>query len=458
MSYSLQARALLIASIVLAIFLIATGIILDQAFRDSAEAALRESLRGYAETLEMRVENDHLEGLKNLPQTLGERLIQPNSGLYATLFRLPQNEPVWVSESAKNITIPWPSFTEFWTAQIEPIPLSDGAPLYVFSMYVEYRPPKRRPIRYLLQIGEVLDEKQSYYYSRIIHVRYALWRWFGGAALFLLALQVLILRKSFSPLRQVVRDLHRIETGQTERLQGNYPQELHKLTQNLNALLDQADARLTRYRNALGDLAHSLKTPLAVLRGTLESTMMKSDTQVRESIERMNYLIEYHLKRAAAAGYNSPLAPAINVLDKVQEVVSALNKVYAEKNIVCHVQIESGLLFRGDEGDLLEILGNLIENAYKWAHTQVRLSAQRSEQGPIEIHIEDDGPGISPEVISRLLKRGERADPATPGHGLGLAIVSSILQTYGGTLHIHKSALGGALLLVQDLGTTHSSS
>lgn len=453
MSYSLQARALLIGSLVLALFLGVVGLVLDQAFEDSAEAAMRDGLEAYAETLKAAIENDHLDGLKTLPQTLADRLGQPNSGLYAALFRQTDRKREWLSDSAKDLEIPWPPLPEFWTTHFNPIQLQDGTSLYVLSANLLSERGKSRPVHYLLQIAETLDDKQSYYYHRMNGVRRDLWRWFGAAAVLLLLLQALILRRSFAPLRRVAKDLRRLEAGRADRLTGAYPRELHGLTENLNALLDQAETHLARYRDALGDLAHSLKTPLAVLHGALEGGGGCDDARgvAREQVERMNRIIDYQLKRAAASG-RSHLAQPVVVADKARQIVSALNKVFADKGITCRADIDPDLVFRGDEGDLLEILGNLAENAYKWGHGQVVLGARLSDADLLEIRVDDDGPGIPGDLAERLLKRGERADPTVPGHGLGLAIVGSIVRAYGGRLAIETSPLGGAAVIVRDLG------
>jgi two-component system sensor histidine kinase PhoQ len=125
-------------------------------------------------------------------------------------------------------------------------------------------------------------------------------------------------------------------------------------------------------------------------------------------------------------------------------VISALHKVYAEKSVQCRIGIEPSLVFRGDEGDLLEILGNLTDNAFKWAHSQVAVHAVSDDEHGLELTVEDDGPGIDPDLAGRLPQRWRRADPTAPGHGLGLAIVASIVSAYGGVLRIDTSRLGGA--------------
>lgn len=453
MSYSLQARALLIASLVLAAFLGGTGVVLNQAFRDSAEAAMRDGLEAYAETLEAAIRKDHLAGLQTLPQTLDEKLSEPDSGLYANLIRRSDNRREWVSSSAKELNIPWPTLAEFWTARLDPVQLPTGKSLYILSVNLLYQKPRSRvATHYILQVAETLDDKESYYYSRVNQVRRRLWRWFGVTAAGLLLLQALILRRSFAPLRRVEADLRRIEAGRADRLSGSYPRELHGLTGNLNALLDQADSHLTRYRDALGDLAHSLKTPLAVLRGALAEGAGDGSARAvaQEQIDRMNRIIEYQLKRAAASG-RSHLTPPIAVADRANQVIGALHKVYAGKHIECLAAIGASLTFRGDEGDLLEILGNLLDNAFKWCRTRVQLSADCESDGRLQLQVEDDGPGIPAELAERLLQRGQRADPAVPGHGLGLAIVGSIACAYGGRLTIDRSPIGGARIRVMDL-------
>ncbi|MGZ8217763.1 ATP-binding protein [Methylomagnum sp.] len=452
--YSLQARALLIASAVLALFLFATGLVLDEAFEDSAEAVMRDRMQGYADILKASIETDHLDGLKTLPQTLNDRFTQPGSGLYAIVTRQNSSTPEWLSDSAKDIEIPWPALPEFWTARLDPMEMPNGTQLYVLSVKVAYLKPKARtPVVHRLQIAETLDDKESYYYHQMNEVRRKLWRWFGAAALALLLLQVVILRRTLAPLRRVAADIRSIEAGRTERLTGHYPRELHGLTDNLNALLDQAESHLARYRHALGDLAHSLKTPLAVLRGALPESAPDAENKAvaAEQIERMNRIIEYQLKRAAASG-RSHLAPPVAVSEKARQIISALGKVYADKRIACRMEVSSELVFRGDEGDLLEILGNLAENAFKWSRGRVELGARVAENGGLELRIEDDGPGIPDDLADRLLKRGERADPTVPGHGLGLAIVNSIVRAYGGRLTIEKSPLGGAAIVVRELG------
>jgi two-component system sensor histidine kinase PhoQ len=245
-----------------------------------------------------------------------------------------------------------------------------------------------------------------------------------------------------------------METGRTQTLHGRYPAELQPLADNLNTLLVNARAHLERYRDALGNLAHSLKTPLAVLRATVEAKTPVEELRMvtQEQLQNMNDIVEYQLQRAAVAGRTALSAP-LPVAPTAQKILSALGKVYGSKSIRAELDISSDVIFHGDEGDLLEVLGNLADNAFKWAKARVCIEAHNEsgdKSGPrFTLRVEDDGPGIEPDQVSLVRARGARADAATPGHGLGLAMVQEVVQLYGGVLEISRSPLGGAAVEVR---------
>lgn len=447
MTDSLQARALLVVSIVVAAFLGATGLVLDRAFRDSALAATRDRLQGHVYALLASAEPGP-NGVLRVPETqLDPRFSQPGSGLYGEFAHGPRKLD-WRSASAVGIDIPRTAVPPLGSIRVGQVRLSDGSSVFVASLSVLWQESKKKSVRYVFRVAE----SSASFTHQVDQFRRSLWHWLGGAAAVLLLLQALVMRWGFSPLRRVAADLAAIEAGQSARLSGRYPRELRALTDNLNALLDSASSHLGRYRDALGDLAHSLKTPLAVLRGSLQSDTpdLEALHLARQQIQNMNQIVEYQLKRAAASG-RSQLATPIEVAPKVKQVVSALNKVYADKGVDCQVSIPAGLVFRGDEGDLLEILGNLSDNAYKWCKGRVMIKAIGLPAGRMELRVEDDGPGISADMAAKVQQRGERADSSVPGHGLGLAIVNTIAGTYGGRLLVERSTLGGAALIVRDL-------
>jgi two-component system sensor histidine kinase PhoQ len=237
----------------------------------------------------------------------------------------------------------------------------------------------------------------------------------------------------------VAQEVRRVESGEQAAILGAYPEELTGLTGNLNTLIQQERVRQTRYREALSFLAHSLKTPLAVLRGAL-SEPLELPAEVERQVRRMDDIVQYQLARAAAGGTGRfvPLLPLAPVLDRM---VEALRKVYAGKGVRFELDGPGDLAWRIDEGDLFEMLGNLMDNAAKWARQQVRVRLAR-EVDRLVIVVEDDGPGFTD--TESVLKLHVRADERVPGHGVGLAVVNDLVASARGELALARSPLGGA--------------
>ncbi|HHQ13948.1 MAG TPA: hypothetical protein ENK16_02875, partial [Chromatiales bacterium] len=276
--------------------------------------------------------------------------------------------------------------------------------------------------------------------------------WLGGAALLLLLLQTAMLVWILKPLRQVATELQAVEAGRQKQLEGNYPRELRPLTENLNGLLRSSRARLRRYRNGLADLAHSLKTPLAVLRSSAETLPDEHRTTVSEQIRRMSDTVDYHLQRAATSG-RSPLSVPVQVRPEVARIVASLQKVYHDRSLEIDIAVEPDTVFIGEPGDLIQILGNLGDNACKWARHRVQIEARNVTEADkrqrLVLAIDDDGPGIPDELRETVTDRGVRADSRTPGQGIGLAVVREmVVEVYGGRLEISRSDGGGTRIEV----------
>jgi two-component system sensor histidine kinase PhoQ len=297
-------------------------------------------------------------------------------------------------------------------------------------------------------------ERLDVYEAQIHQFRRSLFLWLAVATLLLLAIQALILRWVSTPLRRLARNLSEMEAGRAQLLRGRYPTELQPLVDNLNALLADARAHLQRYRDALGNLAHSLKTPLAVLRSSVEANAPAEELRVvvQEQWQRMNEIVDHRLQRAAVAG-RTALGISLPVAPAVRKVLDALDKVYAGKTVHAEIDIAPEVVFRGDEGDLLEVVGNLADNAYKWARSRVLLHAHNEPAGrsgrEFTLRVEDDGPGIPPDQVEHVRERGVRGDATMPGHGLGIAVVQEMAELYGGELMISRSPLGGAAVEVR---------
>ena len=447
---SLRNRLLLVSAAVLAGFLGLTGLALDRAFSTSAESALRERLQGHLYAL-LAAADLNLQNQLELPVELPEpRFNLIGSGLMAEV-RNATGMTVWRSRSAlgtefEELTTGAPPGERVFT------PLDDGKSTarLMLSFATRWEGSEPQPRVYVFHVAERLDEHQA----QIRQFRRGLFGWLAAATVLLLVVQAMILRWGLAPLRRVAQDLSEIEAGRAQALSGRYPTELQALIDNLNALLANTRAHLQRYRDTLGNLAHSLKTPLAVLRGSVEAKTPVEElrTVAQEQLQNMNEIVEYQLQRAAAAGRTALSAP-LPVVPVARKIVAALEKVYAAKSLRVETAIAAAVMFRGDEGDLLEILGNIADNAFKWAHSRVRIEARNETGGPsglrFSLRVEDDGPGIPDDQLQRVRARGARADATTPGHGLGLAVAQEMAELYGGELIISRSSLGGAAVEVR---------
>lgn len=444
MTLSLNARLLLASSVVLAGFLGATGFVLDRAFQASTEAALRDRLQGHLYALLAASDLDK-RGFLQLPAELPDpRFSLIGSGLYAEVVNS-TGTPVWRSKSLLGSNLAFAKTPSLGQREFSKLTGDKEVPLLSLSFTVSWEAAAQGERRYTYRAAESL----SSFNAEVNRFRRSLWGWLAGAAFLLLGVQSLVLRWSLAPLRRVSADLRAIERGLAQHLRGDYPRELRQLTDNLNGLLASSENHLKRYRDALGNLAHSLKTPLAVLRGALDGGTNPDVLRAiaREQLSGMARLIEYQLQRAATSG-RAPLAAPVELKPVVEKIIAALTKVYADKNVHVTLDIPADLAFHGDAGDLTEMLGNLLDNAFKWSRGRVYLYAQRQAasgalRSVLEISVEDNGPGIAADMQARVLQRGVRADQTTPGHGLGLAMVQDTVLLYRGELDLGQGSQGG---------------
>ncbi len=440
--HSLHSRLLLAASLVLAGFIGATGLALDKAFHVSTEAATQDRLQSHIYALLAAADEDE-NGRMIPPRELPEpRFSEPDSGLYA-IITSHDNDPLWRSASltGRDINISEQqlpgksSFSELTRS---------GMQLYVLTFGVAWEDYAGAEALYTYTVAE----DTTVFQTEIDSFRSTLWGWLGGMAVVLLLAQGAILRWGLRPLRTVTADLQQIEKGQADQLEGHYPKELAGLTSSLNSLIEHSKAVQIRYRNSLGDLAHSLKTPLAILQSSHSDNSGDSHALVSEQVERMDAIISHQLQRASVSG-RTTLAKPVPVGKVVDRLVRSLDKVYREKQVAVNLELDPASTFTGDEADLTEVLGNLLENAYKYCKHTVLVQVQTDPHtGGIEISIEDDGPGIAPDQIDTVLQRGKRMDESIPGQGLGLSMANEIITVYGGQLAITASSLGGTLVRV----------
>ena len=264
----------------------------------------------------------------------------------------------------------------------------------------------------------------------------------GALFLGLLGALLLQVRIALLPLRRMEAALAAIRAGTARRLQGRFPAELQPLALELNALLDHSEALIERARTHVGNLAHGLKTPLAVLTNEAARREGALAALVGRQAAQMRRLVDHHLARARAMATGSIIGARTEVAPLLDDLRRALLKIYAGRELTIEIACPSELAFRGAREDLEEIVGNLLDNACKWAMRRVEVRAER-EAERLWLAIEDDGPGLAAEQRAKVLERGRRLDERVPGSGLGLAIVADIAQLYGGHLALEQAAAGG---------------
>ena len=452
--YALRTRLILAASLVLVVFLGVTGIALDQLFQDAARAQIQDRLQSriYALLAAADLQDDTLVLPGSLPDP---NYSVPGSGLYAQIDQNDQ-QPIWRSRSLLDIQINFPNtpvpgqahFTQTHISANDSTEISEATTntgLFTLSYRVRWELENAKTQDFILHVAE----SRVSFDARLTRYRRSLLLWLAGASLMLLAVQGVILAWGLKPIKLLSKELTEIEVGEREYLSDNQPRELQPLVRNLNHLIRIGLQQLERHRNALADLAHSLKTPLSVLQNSVENKDSREilSANVQDTVSRMNDSLSYQLRKAAAGG-GSLLAAPTELHPLLVRLRNSLLKVYSEKNLDIEIRVDPSLAFRADSGDLMEILGNLLDNACKWAHHNISVQGvleTDAEYISLVIEVDDDGPGIPESARQHVLERGGRIDEQTPGHGLGLAIVRELaLGHYAGALQVSDSTLGGA--------------
>ena len=271
-----------------------------------------------------------------------------------------------------------------------------------------------------------------------------------AALLLILILQRVTVRRALRPLETAREQIAQLQQGQRSQLDTQVPVELEPLVAQINHLLAHTEDSLKRSRNALGNLGHALKTPLAVLLSVASSEQLKDQPQLakllREQLQQVQQRLNRELNRARLAGETLPGA-LFDCDSELPGLLATLNMIHGE-HLELSYQVRPGLQLPWDREDLLELLGNLLDNACKWADAEVRLSIEQTPEC-FQLIVEDDGPGIPEAQRDQVFSRGTRLDEQTDGHGLWLAIVRDIVDVCGGTWRLQESPLGGLKVLIE---------
>ncbi len=455
---SITARLFLASLLLLPVFLGVTGFFLDRIFQTSLIEAEKARLRGHiyllfsaAELPDKPLKKSDKNKLQMPAALIDTEFERINSGLYAYIYD-DKKELIWNSNSAALQIAPTydkvsPTFKTDQMAETTIELNGDNSFIAHFDVIWEDAKNREHPFRFVVvhNSEDFLDQKIAY--------RNQLWKWLGAVGVLLLVAQTAILRWGLRPLKKLALALNAMQSGDTNNIQGDHPHELQDIVNNLNQVLEREQALRQRYRNSLSDLAHSLKTPLAVMQATLSQASADEELQqlVSEQVTRMNQVVSYQLQRAVSSQQQgSHQHTAVEPI--VQRLLSALQKVYADKHVRVNCTLAPNSIFAGDEQDLMELLGNITENAFKYCKSHIMLSSRLDDRNNCKqlfINITDDGPGIPPEQQARILERGQRLDTTQAGQGIGLAVAADIIRSYGGQLHIQQSILGGAEFQIQ---------
>ena len=432
---SLKARLVTSALLFILVLLPLIGVALNDAFTEQVKSATKNELSAYVYSILAVTEVDNQR--ISIPElVLENRFNLVQSGLYAiatTEDTSGTQAIVWHSQSFMGITPP-PHFTIPATGQsaFEQIILADK-PHLVYSFSVSFASQDQNvPVTIHIIKDELAFQQQIDQFNQ------QLWTWLLILMLVMLVFQLSWLWWTLRPLARFTQELHYVEQGKSMQLSSQYPTELQAVARQLNILLNTEQTQRLRYRNALADLAHSLKTPLAVIKSQADLSEASS-----EQVSLINRIIGHQLKRAqtaAAASWHL----GISTSEVAAKLLRTLAKIYREPQINLSSEVAAPAVFKGDEADLTEILGNLLDNACKAAKSTVKLTIT-GDAYQLLICIEDDGPGISEALQTQIFERGIRADSYLQGNGIGLAIVRDLVDSYNGRITVSRSeALGGA--------------
>ncbi|MFO1427603.1 MAG: hypothetical protein U1F11_11670 [Steroidobacteraceae bacterium] len=450
--YSLTRRLLVYVSLAFVLSFGVAALALDALFRDLAERSLRELLDAQMVALIAAAETDEAGRVRGASTEAEARLRSPGSGLYAEIL-VQGNGLLWRSPSVVGTFVSLAgnlpataarasAMHDCPRAAASPWPSAASAGSTAAAVARRSWCSRSRPawIRTRPSCGA---SARSCSAGLIV------------LTVLLLATLAVLLRRVMSPVQRLEAEISAVESGRLEALGESYPRELAGVAANLNALLASERERIRRYRDTLGNLAHSLKTPLSIVRDAVGGGALPgaTGTTVVRELDRMGGIIEHQLRRAATSGGATLGQAPLELRPLLAELRVTLGKVHARKDLAIELDVAAGLCVFGDRADLLEALGNVLDNACKWCRGRVRVSAAalpsagRTPAGAGRHR--GRWPGFPPELRASGPARGRRADEHTPGHGIGLAMVAETVELYGGALRLGVGALGGGRVELQ---------
>jgi two-component system, OmpR family, sensor histidine kinase PhoQ len=438
---SLKKRLGLVSALVILLSFYIVYLITKNAYINANKTNIHQSLN--AQLYALMAVADEQDAQLILPNSLkNDRLNHLNSGLVAYVLDI-DGDLIWRSASSDSFGI-LPDISLSYSINKLTESMFEQEMMFWVGDKITWEHENGLEGEYLFLIGE----KQSAMLLQVNEYKRTIATWLWLSTVILLMVLVLALNLSLSPLKDAQIQIELVSKGDIDKVEGDFPAELIPLTSSINKLLVSEGQQKTRYRNSLGNLAHSLKTPLAVIKSELQhQAESESKQQLIKQVERIDDIVKYQLNRAVISP-SQTLIRQWPIATEVAKIVDALNKIHAAKNIQVSADIPTDCYFPGDKGDFLELLGNLSDNACKWAKQQVKIQAQ-SSNNQLELSVIDDGPGIPEDKRALILDRGKRLDQLAEGQGLGLSIVMDIIQNYNAEMSIGDSDLGGSIFTIK---------
>jgi signal transduction histidine kinase len=442
---SLRLRLLAAASIAMITALTVSGLVLANLFERHVEAREYAELRNHQNQIiaAVVIAADGRINLSNSPAD--PRFFTPNGGLYWQI-ELPgglkqRSRSLWETE----LTLPVDDLVD-GTVHHHIVAGPNNSTLLAIERGVTVG-PEASPV--MLRLTVAVDRRDLN--TAAADFRDVLIKSLGVLGLALLAALLFQVQVGLRPLARLRTSLRQVHSGQADSITGAFPSEVQPLVADMNALLGRERTNNVRARERAADLAHGFKTPLAVLAAISRDLQRQGHTasadDVNAQIDIMGRHAQRELARARMVGATTLGQKAVAVSPLLTKIVAALSRTSADRNLKWTINAADDVVFVGDENDLLELVGNLAENAAKWAAGQVRIAAVQSDQQLI-LQIDDDGPGIPAGTEADILVRGRRLDETVDGSGIGLSIVAKIVDAYGGTIVVNRAALGGLCVIV----------
>ena len=444
---SLALRLFFSATTWTVVILVVTGIVLSSIYRSAVERAFDRRLGVYLRTLVADVAAPE-ENVDKFPQSIGEPLFDlPLSGWYWQVTRLDAPTPdVRSSRSLWDARLPQlADLSVSWvpgSARQGYVDGPEGQQLRIVEPTIDLGEEGRFLVAVAGDANEIDEETHSFDSALVIT--------FGVLGIVLLLTTTFQVRFGLAPLKRISEGLAAIRSGMAERLEGAFPVEIAPLARETNALIEANREIVTRARTHVGNLAHALKTPISVMMN--EATTHGTDPfalKVREQTEIMRDQVARHLERARLAARVAVIGTVTDVRPVVFALARTMEKIHHHRGVVIDIDAPEGARFRGEQQDLEEMVGNLVDNACKWAQSRVAVEVfsekpePRDDRRVVRIVVDDDGPGLSPQQREQVARRGRRLDETKPGSGLGLSIVVELASLYGGGLTLGTAPIGG---------------